>query len=412
MPSSKYTSRQSYDRNLLPYHQRHHSAASKVQSTWRKKRNARRTFKKSTHGKTSQYRRNSYKTNKGRSSNTMSSNGGLKPTKHSITYRTNRLLKSLTKAGIVEDKVKVFKETRLVSTVSFTTNPNLGSMGFVVYNFSAGPINSADNIAATGIPVTSTITPPPPAPATNITSVQNLNIWQLNRAPVSGATQNTACSLVGKSMFCKSLDFTIGIQVNPLLTSIASDLATNPVALYCVPWVFRAILVRQRPGSQLSGFSSNIPSSFDSNLLLPYAGSNYRVGLSNASTESGESLATPQDALYRKLNYANYEVIRDFNFRLAPASILGNASGATTVGYKRLKFHIPINQELDYDMDVPTGNLTNVTNANMRYSLMIMSGCPAISYQVLPSTVSVGVNATTAGQWSSTFEGRMSFTDS
>lgn len=375
--------------------------------------NLQRRFRKNRFKKTSQFRRNAYKTNRGRTQNTMSSNGGLKPTKHNISYRTSKLLKSLEKAGIVEDKVKVFKETRLTSTLGFTNNPQIGSMGFVCYNLSAGPINSADNLIATGVPTTSTITPPLPTPPTPITSVQNLNIWQLARSPVTGtSTQTTAATLVGKSMFCKSLDFTIGIQVNPLLSNAAVDLATNPVALYCVPWVFRCCLLRQRPGSQTSGFSSNIPPSYAERLILPYAGANYRVGLGSASLESGETDPSPQDVLYRKLNYQNYEVIRDFNFRLAPASVMGNASGATTVGYKRLKFHIPINQELDYDMDVAPGNLTNVMNANMRYSLIIMSGVPAISSNVLPQVVNLGVNSTTAGQWTSTFEGRMSFTDS
>lgn len=375
------------------------AAASRIQKAWR--------------GKTSQFRRNSYKTNKGRSSNTISSNGKLNPTKDHIANNTMKLLKKLTKVGIVEDKVKVFKETRLTSTLGFTNNPLIGSMGFVVYNFSSGPISAADNLVATGVPISSTISPPLPAPPVNITSVQNLKIWQLARAPVTGTSvQTTAATLQGKSMFCHSLDFTVGIQVNPMLSNAASDMALNPVALYCVPWVFRAILVRQRPGAQTSGFSGSIPPSFAERLLLPYAGAEYRVGLGAASLESGEGNPTPQDALYRKLNFQNYEVIRDFNFRISPASINGNVSGASTVGYKRLKFHIPINQELDYDMDVAPSNLTNVMNANMRYSLLIMSGVPAISHAVLPEVVSLGVNATTAGQWSSTFEGRMTFTDS
>lgn len=355
-------------------------------SKWRQKYNS------------SQYKKPNQSVYKGKTRRFQTKNLTMMLTDQRTPRKVNSITRSLCKAGVMEEKIKLIQSASTLCGFIGTNNTGLATMGGICYNFNQA-INTADNTQASGFG-----------------AFQNLDVWRLQRSPANPAlTPNSSLNnntLEGRYMFCKYIKLQIDIQLTPNLITSVANLASLGAEYLC-PCIFRVIILRKKPGSDRGGITPVAPA-FGRDLFLSWSGPMNAIGLTTSSPESSEALVEPRQVLYKPVNLTRYQVLKDFKFSAAFPTITGSAFNTKNVGYKKLDLNIPINQKLEYNVGALAGSNALPNNCDCDYSMIIMSGLPGCNQanMLSASPTDPAIQPTHSGKWRASIQGKMVFVDS
>lgn len=363
-----------------------HSAASKIQSWFRRRKKSFRPMATKRFGRAQNSNRYVTKV-RGKY---------LTDNPTPMSRATAHVTRGLSNAGVIEKRlIQHVRQDYVRNAKIFTNNPKLDLMSGAYIKYGFPDITAQDGSANLGI--------------------------QMGEA-VDAFTIAAAGGSADRYAFYKNFqtEITINTSAISLTNGVSSPVLTSQQVLaMSQPLNFRVILLQKKPDARNNNYSAT-PTGvnevlWSNALLMGYDESPYGPVSVYASPTGGSNIATQQDMLWGKLNFKHFRVLEDRKFSLSVPQSSWNAAAAGISGagvrsdqklpsMKKLVFSHPINQK----------TLVHATGAaavrpidmNTQFFALILCGQPnSPILTVAPS------NPSTVGLWAHSIRGFTSYLD-